>query len=189
MRCALQLLRNITMKSQWVRSRLKSPASRLFTQSFIQTQIKETSKLRVIGLSPRWIPRTNGQLRGKCFHLMTSSWNSWPFCSCLWQECGDMTSRNWHHAYCGQTEYQCTLILRNTSKQLSVSMRIILGAQPCACQTLIYLPRVRAICTQLIAWLARSHKTNLLAIANIFSLEINGRTWNLIFSVGNKQHW
>ena len=24
----------------------------------------------------RWIPRTNGQLRGKCFHLMTSSWVS-----------------------------------------------------------------------------------------------------------------
>ena len=23
----------------------------------------------------RWIPRTNGQLCGKCFHLMTSSWN------------------------------------------------------------------------------------------------------------------
>ena len=23
----------------------------------------------------RWIPRTKGQLRGKCFHLMTSSWN------------------------------------------------------------------------------------------------------------------
>ena len=22
----------------------------------------------------RWIPRTNGQLRGKCFHLMKSSW-------------------------------------------------------------------------------------------------------------------
>ena len=22
----------------------------------------------------RWVPRTNGQLRGKCFHLMTSSW-------------------------------------------------------------------------------------------------------------------
>ena len=22
-----------------------------------------------------WIPRTKGQLRGKCFHLMTSSWN------------------------------------------------------------------------------------------------------------------
>ena len=24
----------------------------------------------------RWIPRSNGQLRGKCFHLMTSSWNA-----------------------------------------------------------------------------------------------------------------
>ena len=24
----------------------------------------------------RWIPRTKGQLRGKCFHLMTSSWLS-----------------------------------------------------------------------------------------------------------------
>ena len=23
---------------------------------------------------PRWIPRSNGQWRGKCFHLMTSSW-------------------------------------------------------------------------------------------------------------------
>ena len=25
----------------------------------------------------RWIPRPNGQWRGKCFHLMTSSWNQW----------------------------------------------------------------------------------------------------------------
>ena len=25
----------------------------------------------------RWIPRTKGQLRGKCFHLMTSSWFRW----------------------------------------------------------------------------------------------------------------
>ena len=52
----------------------------IVTQSFIQTQIKENIK------APRhwplcreftgdWcIPRTNGQLRGKCFHLMTSSW-------------------------------------------------------------------------------------------------------------------
>ena len=29
---------------------IKSPASRLFTQPFIQTQIKKTSKLRVTGL-------------------------------------------------------------------------------------------------------------------------------------------
>ena len=26
----------------------------------------------------RWIPRTKGQLRGKCFHLMTSPWGKWP---------------------------------------------------------------------------------------------------------------
>ena len=25
----------------------------------------------------RWIPRTKGQWRGKCFHLMTSSWITW----------------------------------------------------------------------------------------------------------------
>ena len=36
---------------QWrYNGRLKSPGSRLFTQSFIQTQIKEKSKLRVTGL-------------------------------------------------------------------------------------------------------------------------------------------
>ena len=27
----------------------------------------------------RWIPRTKGQLRGKCFHLMTSSWTRTVF--------------------------------------------------------------------------------------------------------------
>ena len=59
--------------------RLKSPASPLFTQSFIQTQIKENIKAPrhwpLCGefTGDRWIPRTNGQLRGKCFHLMTSS--------------------------------------------------------------------------------------------------------------------
>ena len=41
---------------------------------------KKTSKLRVTGLcagnSHRWIPRTNGQLCGKCFHLLTSSWSN-----------------------------------------------------------------------------------------------------------------
>ena len=69
----------IVMTSQWVRRRLKSPASRLFTQLIIQ--IKENIK------APRhwplcgeftgdwWIPRTKGQWRGKCFHLMTSSWS------------------------------------------------------------------------------------------------------------------
>ena len=42
---------------------------------------KKTSKPRVTGplcgefTGNRWIPRTNGQWRGKCFHLMTSSCN------------------------------------------------------------------------------------------------------------------
>ena len=56
-----------------------TPASRLFTQPFIQTQIKENIKaprhwpLCREFTGDRWIPRTNGQLRGKCFHLITSS--------------------------------------------------------------------------------------------------------------------
>ena len=64
------------------RWRLKSPASPLFTQPFIQTQIKENIKAPrhwpLCGefTGDRWILRTNGQLRGKCLHLMTSSWVS-----------------------------------------------------------------------------------------------------------------
>ena len=59
--------------------RLKSPASRMFTQPFIPTQMKENIKaprhwpLYGEFTGDRWIPRTNGQLRGKCLHLMTSS--------------------------------------------------------------------------------------------------------------------
>ena len=40
----------ITVTQLWTRWRLKSPASRLFTQAFIQAQIKENMKLRVTGL-------------------------------------------------------------------------------------------------------------------------------------------
>ena len=32
----------------------------------------------------RWIPRTNGQLRGKYFHLMTSSFYTWPQKNGIW---------------------------------------------------------------------------------------------------------
>ena len=73
------ILLTITMTSQWARWRLKSPASRLFTQAFIQAQIKENIKApphwSLCGefTGNRWIPRTKGQWRGKCFHLMTSS--------------------------------------------------------------------------------------------------------------------
>ena len=40
----------ITMTSQWVGWRLKSPGSRLFTQPFIRAQIKGNIKARVTGL-------------------------------------------------------------------------------------------------------------------------------------------
>ena len=68
-----------SVTSQWARRRLKSPASRLFTQPFVQAQIKENIKaLRHWPLcgeftGGRWITHTKGQWRGKCFHLMTSS--------------------------------------------------------------------------------------------------------------------
>ena len=55
------------------------PRDCLFNHSF-RRRSKKTSKLHVTGLcvgeftGERWIPLTKGQLRGKCFHLMTSSW-------------------------------------------------------------------------------------------------------------------
>ena len=57
----------------------QTPVSRLFTQLFVQVQIKENIKVprhwpfwgEFTG--DRWIPRTNGQWRRKCFHLMTPS--------------------------------------------------------------------------------------------------------------------
>ena len=52
----------------------------MFTQPSIRAQIKVNIKAPrhwpLCGefTGDRWIPRTNGQLRGKCIHLMTSSW-------------------------------------------------------------------------------------------------------------------
>ena len=40
----------ITLTPQWARWRLKSPASPLYTQPFIQAHIKENTKARVTGL-------------------------------------------------------------------------------------------------------------------------------------------
>ena len=73
-------INGITMTSKWPCWRLKSPASRLFNQSFIQALIKVNIKAPrhwpLCGkfTGDRWISRTNGQLRGKFFHMMTSSW-------------------------------------------------------------------------------------------------------------------
>ena len=78
--CHVTKLCYITMMPQWARWRPKSPASPLFTRPFIRAQIKENIKAPrhrpLCGefTGDRWIPRTNGQQRGKCFHLMTSSW-------------------------------------------------------------------------------------------------------------------
>ena len=70
----------ITVTSQWVLWRFRSPASRLFAKPFVQAQTKENIKalrpwpLRGEFTGDRWIPRTRGQWRRKCFHFMTSSW-------------------------------------------------------------------------------------------------------------------
>ena len=58
---------SITLTSQWARRRPKSPASWLFTQQFIQAQIKENIKAPchwpLCGefTGDQWIPRTKGQ--------------------------------------------------------------------------------------------------------------------------------
>ena len=63
----VSLLLAITMTSQWAWWRLRSPASRLFTQPFIRAQIKENIKaprhwpLYGEFIGDRWIPRKNGQ--------------------------------------------------------------------------------------------------------------------------------
>ena len=57
---------------------IHQPRDRLLNRLF-RRRSKKTSKLCVLGLCTgnyRWIPRTKGQQRGKCFHLMTSLWVS-----------------------------------------------------------------------------------------------------------------
>ena len=55
----------------------------------------------------RWIPRTDGQLCGKCFHLMTSSWTP-PTTAIVLVET-EMSSF-WQH--CNHWRYQCWLIVK-----------------------------------------------------------------------------
>ena len=62
-----------------MRWHLKSPASWLFAQPFVHAQIKENIKaprhwpLWGEFTGDRWIPRTKGKLRRKCFQFITSS--------------------------------------------------------------------------------------------------------------------
>ena len=81
-----------TMTSQWARWRLKSPASRLFTRAFIQTQIKENIKaprhwpLWGESTNDRWIPLTKGQQHGNMgsinMHYIESAMVVYPTCKC-----------------------------------------------------------------------------------------------------------
>ena len=61
-----------------MRWHLKSTASRLFSQPFVEAQINEYIKVaphwHFLGefTGDQWIPLTKGQRRGTCFHLITS---------------------------------------------------------------------------------------------------------------------
>ena len=68
-----------TVASYWARWRLKSPASPVYSTFYSgadQRKHHSSDSLAFVCefTCDRWIPRTNGQLRGKCFHLLTSSW-------------------------------------------------------------------------------------------------------------------
>ena len=97
--------------AQW---RLKPPASRLFTQAFVQANIKENTKaphhwpLWGESTGYRWIPRTKGQLPGKMFPfddvIMTSTWNQRYICNLIYhmlthKQLGDWDMRTQHCGY------------------------------------------------------------------------------------------
>ena len=67
----------ITVTSYGARWRFKSPASRLFTQPFIQgadqRKHQSSASLSFVRGIHRWIPHTKGQWHGRCFIMMTSS--------------------------------------------------------------------------------------------------------------------
>ena len=102
----------------WARWRLKSPASRLFTQPFVQAQIKENIK------APRHWPLCGGihrwpvnsphkrPITRKCLHLMTSPWDTGKTAS-------HQTKANHKHEKCAYR--QPSNIIRIKSQDLNVS--------------------------------------------------------------------
>ena len=56
--------------------------SRLSRQRWKNLSSPPLAFVRGIHRSHRWIPRTRGQYRGKCFHLITSSWSE-KICLCF----------------------------------------------------------------------------------------------------------
>ena len=84
--CILRITVSITMTSQWARWRLKSPASGLFTQPFIQTQIKENIK------ALRHWPLWNSPVTGEFPAQMASNAENVPI---WWLHHSKMASRSW----------------------------------------------------------------------------------------------
>ena len=106
-----------------------TPASWVFTPPFIQAQMKENVKAVPCHwpmwgefTSDRWNPRTKGQQRGKCFHLMTSSWfRRWvAFEIVSIMRCEKKTDRlRWMHVITTTTKKQN--FERNYSMYISLS--------------------------------------------------------------------
>ena len=92
---------DVTMSA--MASQITSVSTVCSAQPLVQVQIKENMKasrhwpLCREFIGDRWIPRTKGQERGKCHHLMTSSWNMciyigvlyhpYMYRICHWMEC------------------------------------------------------------------------------------------------------
>ena len=76
----------ITVTSWYARWRLKLPSLELFTLPYIKAQTKEN--IKATRHWPLWGDFTatgefhKGQWRGKCFHLMTSSWPTVVLVAC-----------------------------------------------------------------------------------------------------------
>ena len=106
----------------------KSATSPLFTQMFIQAQIKENIKaprhwpLWGEFTGDRWIPSTKGQWRGKCFHLLTSSWSTLPKTYGSW---ATRMNIRLFSLYCGIWDFRhlIVLLLQSTGYQISFATR------------------------------------------------------------------
>ena len=91
---AIETWNIVTMTSQWARWRLKSSASRLFTQMFIQAQIKENIKaLRhwpfwAEFTGDRWIPASREMFAFDDVFMKHACLFSQQ-CACWWPMCRD----------------------------------------------------------------------------------------------------
>ena len=115
----------ITVMS-WAQWRLRSPAaSRLCTQPIVRAQVKESIKaprhwpLWGEFTGDRWIPRTKGQLHGKRFHLMTSSYRgrSEGLCYIGYK----LTRTNWHSHADSKDQSTRAMVQRSVSSMVHIN--------------------------------------------------------------------